>query len=160
MSTRLRIANIRPGGEGDIPTVNQIMADAFDPQYGEAWTPSQCTGILALPGTWLSIAVLDDQPAGFALSRAIFDDAELLLLAVRPAMRRHGVGGALLRSVIQDCLSRGVETLHLEVRANNPATSLYHREGFTKVGERPKYYCGMNGKLFDAHSFRCKLMHE
>ncbi|ODP37969.1 ribosomal protein S18-alanine N-acetyltransferase [Sphingomonas turrisvirgatae] len=141
------------GGPADLATVNALMREAFDPSFGEAWTPSQCLGMIALPGVWFSIAWLDAKPAGFALARTVADEAELLLIGIAPAMRRHGVGTALLRSVIADAQERGAVTVHLEVRANNDAVQLYRRQGFEKIGERRDYYRGKDGRLFDAHTF-------
>ncbi|HEU4959491.1 MAG TPA: ribosomal protein S18-alanine N-acetyltransferase [Sphingomonas sp.] len=141
----------------DLGAVDRIMREAFDPRFGEAWTPSQVAGVLAMPGVWLTIAELDGAPAGFAVTRAIADEAELLLLAVRPAVRRRGVGRALLKSATAEARSRGVAHMHLEVRAGNDAIVLYRSAGFVKVGERRDYYRGRNGKLFDALTFRTTL---
>lgn len=157
MSTAPQLVEIVHGGPADLPTINTIMAEAFDPRFGEAWTPSQCLGMIALPGVWSSIAWSGAQPAGFALARAIAGESELLLLAIRPAMRRRGIGTALLRSVVADSRERGASVLHLEVRANNDAVSLYRAEGFDKIGERRDYYRGKEGKLFDAHTFSRKI---
>lgn len=153
MSTRSRMIELASAGAADADTVDRIMAAAFDPQYGEAWTRSQCIGILAMPGVWLTLARVDGFAAGFALTRAIMDEAELLLIAVDPARRRAGVGGALLRGVIADCRARGVARLHLEVRANNPAIALYAAHGFAPAGVRRNYYRGRDGATFDAHTY-------
>ncbi|MBZ5558214.1 MAG: GNAT family N-acetyltransferase [Acidobacteriia bacterium] len=53
-------------------------------------------------------------------------------LFVVPASRGAGLGGALLRAVIEDCRAAGIATLRLEVeRANVQAQALYRRFGFT-----------------------------
>lgn len=157
MSTTLNLTELRAGGSADLTSVAAIMRDAFDPRYGEAWTTSQCMGMLALPGAWLTVASIGGEDAGFALSRAILGDAELLLLATRPRFRGRGVGGALVRAVLAEAEARGVVDLHLEVRAGNDAVRLYTREGFTKVGERRGYYRGKTGQLFDALTLARKL---
>ena len=133
------------------------MADAFDPKYGEAWTRSQCLGVLAMPGVWLTLARVEGGIAGFALSRAVLDEAELLLLAVSPSARRRGVGSALLRSVIAEARGHGIVRLHLEVRAGNSAIALYDAAGFAKTGERRAYYRGSGGRGLDAHSYSLGL---
>lgn len=157
MSTTLNFVNLRAGSTADLAIVDTIMQAAFDPRFGEAWTRSQCLGILSLPGVWLTIASTNDEPAGFALSRVIVDEAELLLLATAPDKRRRGVGAALLRSVIADCCIRSAKTLHLEVREGNPAINLYRDAGFIKVGERRQYYRGPGGHVLDAFTFRREL---
>ena len=154
MSTRpASTLDLVAGGPADMSVVERLMQAAFDPRYGEAWTPSQCLGVLALPGVWLTIAHADGSPAGFALARAIAGEAELLLLAVAPRARRRGVGSALLRGVILDARERGAERLHLEVRAGNDAVALYKSAGFAKVGQRRDYYKGANGTLIDAQTY-------
>lgn len=157
MSSTLNITELREGGSQDLTEVIRIMQDAFDPRFGEAWTSAQCLGMLSLPGVWLLIASLDGNDAGFALARSTGDEAELLLLATRPAARRRGVAGALLRAVVAEAQNRGVVQLHLEVRAGNDAVRLYRREGFEKVGERRNYYRGKTGQAFDAHTYARKL---
>lgn len=157
MSTTLNMIELRSGSVADLTPVDQIMQDAFDPRFGEAWTRNQCLGILAMPGVWLTIAAVDGTPAGFALSRIVADEAELLLLATAPAMRRRGVAAALLRSVIADAIGSGAVTLHLEVREGNDAIKLYRGTGFVKVGERRNYYRGTSGQAFHAYTYRRNL---
>ncbi len=148
-----RALTLRVGGGRDVAAVDRIMASAFDPAYGEAWTRNQCSGVLAMPGVQLLVAEIDDTPAGFAMTRRVIDEAELLLLAVDPAHRRHGLGSALLRAVIADVAASGCAKLHLEVRAGNSAVRLYSEHGFHKTGERRGYYKGAGGSLHDAHSY-------
>lgn len=129
-TTAARTVELVRGDARDADAVDAVMAAAFDPRYGEAWTRNQCIGILAMPGVWLTLAKVDGATVGFALTRAIMDEAELLLIAVAPGQRRGGIGAALLRGVIAEAQGRGVRQLHLEVRANNPAIALYAAHGF------------------------------
>jgi len=153
MSRTLHLSELRAGGPQDLVQVNSIMLEAFDPRYGEAWTSAQCMGMLSLPGVWLTIAAVGDRDVGFALARSTGEEAELLLLATRPSGRKRGIGGALLRAVIDEARGRGADTIHLEVRAGNEAVQLYVREGFAKVGERRSYYRGKTGQVYDAQTF-------
>lgn len=143
-------ATLHPGGGGDLPEVMTTMVEAFDPAFGEAWTQAQCAGILGMAGVWLTLARSAGAPAGFALTRIVLDEAELLLLAVRPSCRRQGIGDDLLQHVLATAARRGARRLHLEMREGNPAMTLYNRAGFIKSGRRPGYYFGKNGRLFDA----------
>jgi [ribosomal protein S18]-alanine N-acetyltransferase len=152
-----RTVTLRTGDTRDVATVDALMTAAFDPRFGEAWTRSQCLGVMAMPGVRLTIAQIDDVPAGFALVRTVADEAELLLLAARPPYRRRGVAGALLRAVIAEAGGAGIADLHLEVRAGNEAVRLYEQNGFAKVGERRGYYRGRNGETFDAHTY-CRAL--
>jgi ribosomal-protein-alanine N-acetyltransferase len=157
MSTTLNMVELRPGTTADLPIVDQIMREAFDPRFGEAWTRGQCLGIMAIPGVWLTIASIEGRPAGFSLSRIVADEAELLLLATLPGFRRRGAGRALVGGVAATARSHGATRLHLEVRSGNEAIKLYSVTGFVKVGERRGYYRGPNGQLFDALTFSQSL---
>lgn len=156
MSTMLGV-DLRAGTVADLALVDRIMQSAFDARFGEAWTHNQVLGLLAMPGVWLTIAELGGESAGFALSRRVLDEVELLLLAAAPRWRRRGVGAALLRSVVADGLSQGARSVHLEVRDGNDATRLYRATGFIKVGERRHYYRGPGGAMFDALTYRRDL---
>lgn len=153
MATRRQLdtaAILRPGGIDDLDAVMGIMSGAFSPCFGEAWTRSQCAGILPMNGVSLTIAEAGSGPAGFSLVRAVADEAELLLLAVDPAQQRRGIGQALLDEFIDEARSRGARKLHLEVRDGNSAMGLYLSAGFVPAGRRRNYYHGPEGEAFDA----------
>ena len=142
---------IRDAGGDDMDAVMAIMGAAFEPTYGEAWTRSQCAGILPMAGVSLRLATSGDGAViGFALMRAIADEAELLLIAVDPAAQQRGVGAALVEDFITFAATRGARRLHLEVRDGNSAILLYERAGFSLVGRRRDYYRGSDGHKRDA----------
>lgn len=142
-------------GLDGLDPVMAVMNSAFDPGYGEAWTEPQLMGMMGMPGTWLSLARIDEQPAGFALNRLIADEAELLLLAVAPDSRRRGVAMALISRSLELLRFRNGTRLHLEVRHNNPAIELYKKAGFSLIGRRPGYYRGIDGQVHDALTLSC-----
>jgi ribosomal-protein-alanine N-acetyltransferase len=145
---------IAQGGSDDLDGVMSVMSAAFPPRFGEAWTRSQCAGILPMTGVKLMLARDgDDSTVGFSLYRTIADDAELLLLAVHPQSRGKGIGRTLLESFVEEARSNGAERIHLEVRDGNGATRLYEAAGFTPVNRRRNYYRGDGGKRFDALTF-------
>ena len=79
--------------------------------------------------------------SGFAVARLLGDEAELLLIAVTPEMRRQGVALLLWIELAERLQASGARTVHLEVRASNrPAQAFYRSRSFTQSGVRPKYY--------------------
>jgi ribosomal-protein-alanine N-acetyltransferase len=69
------------------------------------------------------------------------DDAELMTIGVGEEYQRQGIANAMLRWLIDDARARGAQRMLLEVRVDNePALSLYHRLGFTRLGLRRRYY--------------------
>ena len=142
---------IRDCASDDMDAVMDIMAAAFEPTYGEAWTRSQCAGIMPMAGVSLRLADRGDGGiVGFALMRAVADEAELLLIAVDPAARQAGIGAVLVEDFITLAVARGARRLHLEVREGNTAITLYERAGFRLAGRRRAYYRGLDGHKRDA----------
>ena len=157
-SPALSQVRIEAGGHRDVDAVVAIMEAAFDDRFGEAWTRSQCAGILPMPGVTLTLARTESGEAvGFALQRIIAGDGELLLLAVDPRCQRRGVGQELLRNFIAVALDEGTDRVHLEVRDGNSAVAMYRAAGFQIVGRRRKYYHGRTGGQFDALTLNLKL---
>jgi ribosomal-protein-alanine N-acetyltransferase len=79
--------------------------------------------------------------AGFIVARVIADELHVNNVAVRPALRRHGIGAALLRAALQRAERQGSISAWLEVRAGNlAAQTLYERCGFHITGRRRDYY--------------------
>ena len=141
---------LRNGEVDDLDAVMSIMSSAFSPSFGEAWTRSQCAGILPMSGVTLTIADSENGPAGFSLVRAVADEAELLLLAVAREEQRRGIGQALLDYFVDAARGQGASKLHLEVRDGNSAMRLYLAAGFVPAGRRRNYYHGPDGSAFDA----------
>jgi ribosomal-protein-alanine N-acetyltransferase len=141
---------LREGDERDIDVLMQVMNNAFDPMFGEAWNTGQCLGILSLPDVWLTFAEEGEHTVGFALSRLLLDEAELLLLAVEPDARGLGVGRALIERAVVIAVEKGAHRLLLEVRDGNHARDLYQDAGFGEIGRRRDYYRGLDGTTRDA----------
>jgi ribosomal-protein-alanine N-acetyltransferase len=109
-----------------------------------------------MPGSHLVIA-RRDSAVGFALSRVILDECELMLLAVAPEVQHRGIGLQLLETMIADARRAKVTSIFLEVRSGNPAIMLYSSIGFVEVGRRRGYYRGPFGETFDALTYRLVL---
>jgi ribosomal-protein-alanine N-acetyltransferase len=140
------------GGVHDCNAVAGLATHAFDPLYREAWNAAQMRHIVAGPDGWLELARLPSGPIiAFALNRQIFDEVELLLCAVHPGYRGHGIGHMLLDRVCAASRGHGARRLFLEVRRSNAAArQLYGSCGFSECGVRPGYYRTLHGELVDA----------
>ena len=81
------------------------------------------------------------QIAGYIVARLAADEIHINNVAVRPEYRRRGIGGALLKRVLDEGQYLRATTAFLEVRAGNSlAQALYQKYGFRNVGRRPGYY--------------------
>jgi ribosomal-protein-alanine N-acetyltransferase len=155
MATVDNPARVLAGTFDDLDSVMAIMEAAFGTRFGEAWTRSQCAGILPMTGVSLMLARdSEDGPAvGFSLFRSVAGESELLLLAVAPDHRRRGIGRGLLQNFLQHARADGATRVHLEVRDGNPAVEMYRSAGFAPVGRRRNYYHTTDGRQFDALTF-------
>ena len=149
----------------DIDRIMSVMAVAFDPAFGEAWTRRQVSDALLmgnchyfLVGPECRPAGNDETAVGFSLSRTGYDEEELLPFAVMPEYRRRGIGDFILKNLIEAARSRGSKRLILEMRRNNPAESLYLSNGFRPIGIRNDYYRQSNGACIDAITFECPII--
>jgi ribosomal-protein-alanine N-acetyltransferase len=144
----------------DLDRIMVIMASAFDPAFGEAWSRRQLEDSLVLGNCHYGlIDAAGDDPApeaiaaGFFLSRKGVEEEELLLLAVAPQHRRCGLATRLLAAFTSAAHTRGASRLLLEMRQGNPAEVLYLRQGFLPIGHRPNYYRVSDGRRLDAITF-------
>jgi ribosomal-protein-alanine N-acetyltransferase len=68
-------------------------------------------------------------------------EADVQTIAVAASAQGHGVGGLLLRALVDEAARWGAGALLLEVRADNaPAIGLYRRHGFVQIAVRRGYY--------------------
>ncbi len=82
---------------------------------------------------------------------------EKLMSSVRPDLRGRGLGGKLIETFARLALDGGAESIFLEMRANNPAETLYRECGFEPIGRRVDYYRTADGTRLDAITFARKL---
>lgn len=102
---------------------------------GEVWDETSFYSLLSVQGTEVILALIDNNPVGFILSRTVLDETEVLTLAVHPDFRRRGIG----KSLVQNVLGKGKVFLEVAV-CNNQAAALYEKCGFIKAGLRRGYY--------------------
>ena len=151
-------------GDAILDAVMAVMETGFDPRWREAWTRAQVRDSLEMPSTFVLLADREGLPlrdaapvAGFVLSRQALDEEELLLIAVLPEERGRGLGRRIIESYVAQARRRGVRRVFLEMRANNPAQSLYRRCGFVPIGVRQRYYRAEDGQTIDAITFALHL---
>lgn len=69
------------------------------------------------------------------------DEAWVQTMAVSPEAQGRGVGGLLLRALLDEAARRRAPAVSLEVRVGNArALALYARHGFARTGLRRGYY--------------------
>ena len=84
---------------------------------------------------------------GFAIMEFGDERAHLVLLAVRPAHRRSGVGRHLVEWLLESARTAGIASIHLELRAGNDAARRFYRAmGFYETVLVPGYYRSGEGR--------------
>lgn len=119
-----------------------LLAQLHQAAFGtEGWTTHSVEGLLASPRVRGLIAQQDDRPVGMALDRSVAGEREILAIGVTPAVRRQGVGRALMAEILRAARDEGDEAVFLEVsERNHGGDALYRGFGFTETGRRARYY--------------------
>jgi len=126
------------------PALAALHRTAFE----DPWSDADIAALLGSPGVFALSARLAGEAAGFILCRVAADEAEVLTLAVTPAMRRRGVASALLERAMAAAAAGGARSVFLEVAMDNPgAEALYRAHGFGEVGRRPGYFSRAGGAV-------------
>lgn len=87
------------------------------------------------------VAVEGDEVVGYIDVFHMFDEANLIKIAVAPAKQKSGIGTNLLVCVVAKLKELGVTKLYLEVSCNNQtAIKFYQKHNFLQTTIRKKYY--------------------
>jgi len=131
-------AKIREMSSGDLPPVMEIERSSFVTPWTEGMFRSQ----LRFRDQAINLVLLEGGViAGYAAAWIAYDEIHLLSIAVDPAMRRRGLGGEILRAVLERGKTRGAVRVVLEVREGNAAARAFYRmHGFVEIGIRRRYY--------------------
>ena len=128
--------------------------------FARPWSATEIEDLLRQTGAVADTAT--DGPGkhlfGFAISRVVAPEAELLTIAVARAKQGAGIGKALLSAHLARLAANRASHVFLEVdEGNGPALKLYRSFGFQQVGQRPGYYPGKDGARATALILRVEL---
>jgi ribosomal-protein-alanine N-acetyltransferase len=141
---------MRPMTESDLRAVLALERSS----HLTPWTEGNYRDALAAG----NLCLVGEQ-AGAVVACAVLQmaagEAELLTMAVLPAVRRQGLGRELLRELIARAAVYRAAAIWLEVRvSNNAAIGLYREAGFAGIGWRKNYYETADGR---EDAFRMRL---
>jgi ribosomal-protein-alanine N-acetyltransferase len=154
---------IRPAGPFDLEILAALHAACFAAAWDQPWTANSFAEILAMPGASAVILLgklrgQDDEPLGFAVTRSVLDETEIILLAVRPDCRGQGWGRILTGHIVEQGRAGCQQAIFLEHAAPNIAAArLYQASGFRQIGTRRNYYRNRNNDAVDAVVMRLDL---
>lgn len=124
---------------GSQPPVDR---DAQHARFLEETSAERCASL---------VAVVGDELVGHArVDMAPYGVAGLGMMVAAP-WRGRGIGGALVRAVIDASRDLGAHKIALQVWPHNTAAQrLYLRHGFVEEGVLRRHYPRRNGELWDA----------
>jgi len=123
----------------EIEEIAGLSVWGWDAYHKELQSPEDVIMLVATNA--MSDSIPGRNIAGFIISRLVAGELHINNVAVRPEVRRQGVGAKLLAAVLSHGRSQGARLAFLEVRAGNAAAQgLYRRCGFEVAGRRKAYY--------------------
>lgn len=109
----------------------------------DAWSAAQINSLLAQPFNHIIYATdeLNTRLVGYCFYSHIFEDAEILRIAICLDYQQQGIASQLLKAMAQMCQAAGAERVLLEVREDNHAAlAFYQKHGFEQIAVRKNYY--------------------
>lgn len=132
---------IRRVEPNDARAIYEILSKTDDP-----WTMGVVESELKTESS-KAFVYLGDEGAvqGFVDIKILYDEADLMHIAVSEEMRGQGIGAKLLAKAIEEA---GEKSIALEVRMGNfKAISLYEKYDFKKESVRKNYYHGEDAAI-------------
>ena len=116
-------------------------------QPHDAWTYQTLVEMLAQDSMDMLMVYEQEDKAdnnkviGYCLYQVIFEQAEILRIGTHPDYQRQGIASQIFAQLNEELMSNQVESLLLEVRADNaPAIALYEQQAFAVIHTRKNYY--------------------
>jgi ribosomal-protein-alanine N-acetyltransferase len=132
----------------DAQAIALMSRDLVESGLGWKYDAARVLQAIRDPETLAPVACERGRIAGFAVMEFGEERAHLVLLAVRPALRRSGIGRRLLEWLVASARTAGMASLHLELRAGNEAARGFYRAmGFDETIVVPGYYRGREAAL-------------
>jgi ribosomal protein S18 acetylase RimI-like enzyme len=126
---------------GDARVIATMSRDLIEVGLGWSYPPDRVRRLIADRNSVALVARAGGGIAGFAIMEFGDERAHLVLLAVDPQHRRMGIGRRMMEWLLQSAAVAGVESVHLELRANNrEAACFYAAIGFEATLRMPGYY--------------------
>ena len=114
-------------------------------QPHEAWTEQTLIEMLAQDSISMLLVYAAEERAdkviSYCLYQVLFEQAEILRIGTHPDYQRQGIASQIFAKLNAELKNNQVESLLLEVRADNaPAIALYEQQRFAVIHTRKDYY--------------------
>jgi ribosomal-protein-alanine N-acetyltransferase len=129
----------------DAGVLAEMSRDLIETGLAWRYTPRRMAALIRERETMALVACEGDTQriVGFAIMHFGDDTAHLTLLAVKARQQRNGIGRGLIEWLIKSARVAGMQSIDVELRADNAAASaFYERLGFEETKRTPAYYDG------------------
>ena len=127
-----------------LATINDAQAiyDIEQQSFSIPWSLESVTTELAGTDNKLYMVICEENSIiGYAGAWLVYDEGQITNIAILPSARGKGYGLKLTKQLIDECFSRGMHEIFLEVRISNlAALAMYRNLGFSVKGIRKDYY--------------------
>lgn len=132
---------IRKAELSDLNAIYEILSKTEDP-----WTVGVVESELKSESSKAFVYLGDEgRVQGFVDIKILYDEADLMHIAVSQELRGQGIGAKLLAHAIEEAEGKAIA---LEVRESNfKAINLYEKYDFLREGTRKNYYHGEDAVL-------------
>ena len=123
--------------ETDIEQIAELERKTFS----DAWSVTSLSETCRQPQSFITVAEVDGNVAGYCIVYHVLDEAEIARIAVDETIRRQGIGSGLLAYTFSCCREKSIERMLLDVReSNTSAREFYKKHGFEEDGIRKDFY--------------------
>jgi ribosomal protein S18 acetylase RimI-like enzyme len=144
---------LRPAGPDDVAFLFRVYASTRTEELAPVpWSDEQKRAFLAMqfdvqdryyraqfPGAVFQVILLDGRPAGRLYVDHRDEELRIIDIALLPEHRGAGVGGTLVRGLLDEATQAG-KPVRIHVERFNPALRLYARLGFERVADTGIYF--------------------
>ena len=120
-----------------------MSRDLIEEGLGWSYQPERVRRLIGDPEIASVVARRNGQLAGFGIMRFGEERAHLVLLAVRPAHQRSGIGRRIVDWLVESAGVAGIASIHVELRAQNKSGfAFYQALQFSETMRLTGYYSG------------------
>ena len=127
----------------------ELIKDVLESEFDNFWSYNILKEEISSENSYFIVAKnTENEIVGFAGTKIIVDEADVMNIVVRKSCRKEGIGSKMLENLINYSISKNLKFVNLEVNENNLSSiCLYDKFAFNHIGIRKKYYNGVSDAI-------------